>query len=146
MASTHGASVGGSCRATATHDARDLGVAPIVEFDFDPTALRGRFDIVLDTAGTLPIKAAQMLLKSGGRIIDITPTPAKFARSALPGPFKVLIAQAVTEDLEEVARAAGQGTLRLPIARTVPLTQAIAALTEFERGMTKGGKLVITAG
>ncbi|WP_445517057.1 NADP-dependent oxidoreductase [Streptomyces sp. NEAU-174] len=146
MASAHGASVGGSCRATATHDARDLGVAPIVEFDFDPTALSGRFDIVLDTAGTLPVKAAQTLLKPGGRIIDITPTPAKFARSALPGPFKVLIAQAVTEDLEEVARAAGQGTLRLPIARTVPLTQAIAALTEFERGMTKGGKLVITAG
>ncbi|MEE4596917.1 NADP-dependent oxidoreductase [Streptomyces sp. DSM 41524] len=146
MASAHGASVGGSCRATATHDARDLGVAPIVEFDFDPTALSGRFDIVLDTAGTLPAKAAQTLLKPGGRIIDITPTPAKFARSALPGPFKVLIAQAVTEDLEEVARAAGQGTLRLPIARTVPLTQAIAALTEFERGMTKGGKLVITAG
>ncbi|MGW5444468.1 NADP-dependent oxidoreductase [Streptomyces asiaticus] len=146
MASAHGSSVGGSCRATATHDARDLGVAPIVEFDFDPTALSGRFDIVLDTAGTLPVKAAQTLLKPGGRIIDITPTPAKFARSALPGPFKVLIAQAVTEDLEEVARAAGQGTLRLPIARTVPLTQAIAALTEFERGMTKGGKLVITAG
>lgn len=146
MASAHGASVGGSCRATATHDARDLGVAPIVEFDFDPTALSGRFDIVLDTAGTLPVKAAQTLLKPGGRIIDITPTPAKFARSALPGPFKVLIAQAVTEDLEEVARAAGQGTLRLPIARTVPLTQAIAALTELERGMTKGGKLVITAG
>ncbi|GAA1128863.1 NADP-dependent oxidoreductase [Streptomyces javensis] len=146
LASTHGASVGGSCRATATRDARDLGVDPIVEFDFDPTALRGRFDVVLDTAGTLPIKAAQTLLKSGGRIIDITPTPAKFARSALPGPFKVLIAQAVTKDLEEVARAAGQGTLRLPIARTVPLTQAIAALTEFERGMTKGGKLVITTG
>ncbi|AGP58673.1 NADP-dependent oxidoreductase [Streptomyces rapamycinicus] len=146
IASMRGASVGGSCRATATRDARDLGIAPIVEFDFDPTTLRGRFDIVFDTAGTLPVKAAQTLLKSGGHIIDITPTPAKFARSALPGPFKVLIAQAVTKDLEEVARAAGQGTLRLPIARTVPLTQAIAALTEFERGIPKGGKLVITTG
>ncbi|WP_413100609.1 NADP-dependent oxidoreductase [Streptomyces sp. Inha503] len=146
LASARGASVAGSCRSTATRDARDLGIDPIVEFDFDPTALRGRFDIVLDTAGTLPVKAAQTLLKPGGRIVDITPTPAKFARSALPGPFKVLIAQAVTEDLEEVARAAGQGTLRLPIARTVPLTQAIPALTEFDRGIPKGGKLVITTG
>ena len=32
----HGASVAGSCRASAMQDARDLGVAPIVEFDSDP--------------------------------------------------------------------------------------------------------------
>lgn len=42
-------------------------------------------------------------------------------------------------DLEEVAR-----TLRLPIARTVPLAEAIPALTELEREQrTKGGRLVI---
>ncbi len=147
LALAHGASVGGSCRATAAQDAQDLGVAPIVEFDFDPTALGGRFDLVLDTAGTLPIDAARTLLKSGGHILDINPTPAKFARSALPGPYKVMIAQPVTEDLEEVARAAGQGTLRLPIARVVPLTEAIAALTELELHPTpKGGKLIIAPG
>jgi hypothetical protein len=44
-----------------------------------------------------------------------------------------MTAQPVTKDLEEAARAAGQGTLRQPIAPTVPLTEAIAALTEFER-------------
>ncbi|MFB9455724.1 NADP-dependent oxidoreductase [Streptomyces antimycoticus] len=137
-------SVAGSCRASAARDAHDLGVTPVVEFDFDPAALSGRFDLVFDTAGTLPIKAARTLLKPGGRILDITPTPAKFARSALPGPFQVMIAQPITSDLEEVARAAGQGTLRLPIARTVPLAESIAALMELERHRTpKGGKLVI---
>ncbi|MEU6512474.1 NADP-dependent oxidoreductase [Streptomyces sp. NPDC046942] len=147
IALMHGASVGGSVRATAAHDARALGIDPIVEFDFDPVPLKGRFDVVFDTAGTLPIKSARTLLKTGGRIIDINPTPAKFARSALPGPFKVAIAQTVTKDLEEVARAAGQGALSLPIARTVPLTGAITALTEFERNRpSKGGKLIITAG
>ncbi|WP_426503529.1 hypothetical protein ACPPVO_38730 [Dactylosporangium sp. McL0621] len=46
----------------------------------------------------------------------------------------------MTADLEEVAR-----TLRLPIARTVPLLEAIPALTELERDQRpKGGKLVIT--
>ncbi|MFE5121320.1 NADP-dependent oxidoreductase [Streptomyces sp. NPDC056669] len=147
IAMVRGASVGGSCRATAAQEAYDLGITPVVEFDFDPAALSGRFDLVFDTAGTLPIKAARTLLKPGGRIIDITPTPAKFARSALPGPFQVMIAQPITRDLEEVARAAGEGTLRLPIARTVPLTEAIAALTELERDRTpKGGKLVIAVG
>jgi NADPH:quinone reductase-like Zn-dependent oxidoreductase len=147
IASMHGASVGGSCRNTARRDAQDLGIDPIVEFDFDPAPLRGQFDIVFDTAGTLTPKAARTLLKPGGRIIDIKPTPAKFARSALPGPFQVMIAKAITADIEEVARAAGQGTLRLPIARTVPLTEAITALTELELNHTpKGGKLIITNG
>jgi NADPH:quinone reductase-like Zn-dependent oxidoreductase len=144
IAVAHGASVGGSCRGTATQEAHDLGIAPIVEFDFDATKLAGRFDVVFDTAGTLPIRAAQALLKPGGRIIDITPTPAKFVRSALPGPYQVLLAKATVEDLEAVAQAAGKGILRLPIARTVPLGKAIAALTELERNRTpKGGKLVI---
>jgi NADPH:quinone reductase-like Zn-dependent oxidoreductase len=145
IALAHGASVGGSCRDTATQEAHDLGIAPIVEFDFDAMKLAGRFDVVLDTAGTLPIRAAQTLLKPGGRIIDINPTPAKFARSALPGPYRVLVGKAVVADLEAVAQAAGKGILRLPIANTVPLGKAIAALTELERNRTpKGGKLIIS--
>jgi NADPH:quinone reductase-like Zn-dependent oxidoreductase len=147
IALAHGASVGGSCRDTAMHEAQDLGIDPMVEFDFDATKLAGRFDVVLDTAGTLPVKAAQALLKPGGRIIDINPTPAKFVRSALPGPYRVLIGKAAVADLEAVAQAAGKGILRLPVSHTVPLGKAIAALTELERNRTpKGGKLVITTG
>jgi NADPH:quinone reductase-like Zn-dependent oxidoreductase len=147
LAALRGAAVGGSCRATAAQEARDLGITPLVGFDFDPAPLAGRFDLVFDTAGTLPLAAARTLLKRGGRIIDINPTLAKFARSALPGPFRVLIGNAARADLEAVARAAGEGTLHLPIARTVPLAQAIAALTELERNRTpKGGKLIISMG
>lgn len=147
IALAHGAAVGGSCRGTAMHEAHGLGITPIVEFDFDAMKLAGRFDIVFDTAGTLPIKAAKALLKPGGRIIDINPTPAKFVKSALPGPYHVLVGKATVADLDAVAQAAGKGTLRLPIARTVPLGKAIAALTELERNRTpKGGKLVITTG
>lgn len=145
IAMAHGATVSGSCRGTAAHEAHDLGIAPVVEFDFDATKLAGRFDVVLDTAGTLPGAAARALLKPGGRIIDITPTPAKFVRSILPGPFRMLIGRPVVADLEAVAQAAGKGTLRLPIARTVPLGRAIAALTELELDhVPTGGKLVIT--
>ena len=145
IAMAHGASVAGSCRPTAAQEARDLGIAPIVDFDFDATTLAERFDVVFDTAGTLPIRTAQALVKPGGRIIDIIPTPAKFVRSALPGPYQVLVAKATVADLEAVAQAAGKGILRPSIARTVPLDKAIEALTELERNHTpKGGKLVIT--
>lgn len=89
--------------------------------------------------------AAKRMLTPGGRIVSIHPTPANIAKSALPGPYNVLITRPVTADLEEVAHAAGGGILRVPVARTVPLADAIAALTELERnGTPKGGKLVIT--
>jgi NADPH:quinone reductase-like Zn-dependent oxidoreductase len=145
VALTRGATVAGSCRASAMQDARDLGVNPIVEFDSVPTTLKGKFDIVFDTVGTLSPKTAQILLKSGGRIVDIVPSAGKFVRSVLPGPYNVLIAQHNAKDLDELAQACAQGILRLPIAATVPLNDAIAALTELERNNTpKGGKLIIT--
>ncbi|WP_240521916.1 hypothetical protein [Amycolatopsis vastitatis] len=58
IALARGVSAGGSCRATATHEARGLGIAPTVDFDFDATKLAKRFDVVFDTAGTLPISVS----------------------------------------------------------------------------------------
>ncbi|SFE18333.1 NADPH:quinone reductase [Actinacidiphila alni] len=145
LAAAHGISLAGSCRPTAADEARALGADPVVGFTFDPAPLRGRFDLVLDTAGTLPYKAARTLLRPGGRIVDINPTPAKLARGALPGPYQVLIAKAVTEDLDAVARAAGEGALRLPIGGRVALPEAVAALTARERDTAPGsGKFVVT--
>ncbi|MCO6000156.1 NADP-dependent oxidoreductase [Actinoallomurus rhizosphaericola] len=147
IALAHQATVAGSCRDTARSEALDLGIDPVVDFGFDPTSLARRFDLVLDAGGkySLPVKAARTMLKPGGRIVSILPTPLNLARSVLPGPFHAMIARPVTKDIEEVARAAGQGTLRQPIARTVPLSQAIPALTELEQnGMAKRGKLIIT--
>lgn len=145
IALTRGASVSGSCRATASQEAVDLGIAPVVDFDFDFSTLTGKFDIVFDTAGTLPLKDARTLLKPGGRILDINGSPAKMARGALPGPFNVLIAKYTSKDLDEISAAAARGQLTVPIARTVPLAQAIDALTELEtRHNPKGGKLVVT--
>ena len=139
------AMVGGSCRESGMRDAQELGVAPVVEFDSIPTELARTFDIVFDTVGTLAPAAARKLLAPGGRIIDIVPSGAKFLRSALPGPYNVLITRHNVEDLEELARACAAGTLRLPIAQTVPLEDAIAALTELERNNTpRGGKLIVT--
>ncbi|MFI5841426.1 NADP-dependent oxidoreductase [Catenuloplanes sp. NPDC051500] len=140
FARARGATVTGSCRNPTAAEARELDVEPVVGFDFDPAALAGRFDLVFDTPGKLSFATARTLLKPGGTIIDIVPTPAKMLRSALPGPYRAMMGRPVTADLVEVAR-----TLRLPIARTVPFAEAIPALTELEREQRpKGGKLVIT--
>ena len=144
IAMAHGASVGGSCRPSRRDEARELGVDPIVDFEFDTGALAGRFDLVLDTGGTLTVKAATKMLKPGGRIVSVYPTPANILRSSLPGPFHAIVARAVTEDLKAVAELAGRGGLRLPIARSVSLDDAIPALTDLETGrMETSGKLII---
>lgn len=145
IALMHGASVAGSCRDSASPEAKALGIAPIVNFDFDPQVLNGRFDVIFDTAGTMAIKAARKMLKPGGRIIDINMTPAKMARSLVARDYKGVIAKYTPDALETIAGTAAQGNLELPVTRTVSLTQAIDALTELERHRTpKGGKLVIT--
>ena|GEM_PF-5079957 len=124
--------------------AKALGIAPVVGFDFDPTTLRERFDVVFDTVGTMPFRAARTLLAPGGRIIDINMTAAKMPRAVFSRAFQVVIAKYTPEALETVSAAAAQGRLAVPVARAVPLTQAIDALTELERTRTpKGGKLVI---
>jgi NADPH:quinone reductase-like Zn-dependent oxidoreductase len=145
IALMHGASVAGSCRAGSQAEATALGIDPVVDFEFDANELKGQFDLVFDTVGALPVKAARTLLKPGGHIIDINGSPLKMARSVLSRRFQVLIAKYRREDLEEVARAAGEGKLDIPVARAVPLTEAIEALTALERQRTpKGGKLVVT--
>lgn len=144
LALAHGAAVTGSCRESATTEARVLGVDPVPGFEIDPAALGARFDLVLDTAGTLPVGTAQAMLARGGRIVSIHPTPLNLARSILPGPFHALIARPSTSDLDKVARLAGQSTIHLPIARTVPLSQAIPALIDLENNrLRRRGKLII---
>lgn len=146
IALARGAStVGGSCRVGATRDAHDLGVSPVVDFDCIPASLSGRFDVVFDTVGTLAYATARSLLTADGRIVDVVPSVTKFVRSALPGPYEVVIARHNPQDLDEIAQACAHRTLRLPIAHTVPLGDAIAALTELELNHApRGGKLVIT--
>jgi NADPH:quinone reductase-like Zn-dependent oxidoreductase len=137
--------VAGSCRAGTRHDAEALGISPVVDFDFDPSRLQGRFDLVFDTAGTLSNKTARTLIKPGGHITDINGTPAKMLRSALPGPYHMQFTKASVQDLETITRAVADGQVEVPIARTVPLAEATQALAELEtRNTPRGGKLVIT--
>lgn len=149
LAVARGITVAGSCRASTRADAEALGVNPIVHFDtgFDADELKGRFDLVHDTAGTLSAATARTLMKPGGSIIDINGTPAKMLRSVLPGPYRMQFAKMKTRDLQTVSSAVARGEVDVQIARTVPLSDAIDALTELElRSTPQGGKLVVVTG
>lgn len=70
-----------------------------------------------DLVGTLAPSTGRMLIKPGSRIVDIA---GKFVKSVLPDLFNVLVAKHNVTDLDALARVRAQGTLHLPIARTVP--------------------------
>ena len=145
VATGMGASVAGSCRPGSEDDARQLGVTTVLGFDVDPAALAGQFDVIFDTAGLLPPSTARQLVKPGGRIIDIVPSLGKLARTILPGPYTGFMGRPNSADLQHLADAAGRGDITPRILRTVPLADAVPALTALEHAPTSsGGKLVIT--
>jgi NADPH:quinone reductase-like Zn-dependent oxidoreductase len=137
--------VTGSCRSGSEEQARELGVDPVVAFDFDPEPFTGRFDVIFDTPGRLPYNTARRMLRPGGRIIDIVPSVTKFARSILPGPYTAFMGKPNSEDLQRVADAAGRGDIITRIRRTVPLASSIPALIDLENATSGAGRLVITA-
>ena len=121
-----GASVAGSCSADAMQRAQTLGVDPVLDYRrTDLSTLSGRFDVVYDTAAVLPTRVGLGLTRKGGVFLDIDPTPMKFLRSILTRRLKPIICTARADILDGLARAAEQGKLRLPVAETVLLKEAI---------------------
>jgi len=144
IALMRGATVSGSCSAGAMERARSLGVQPVFDYrTTDLSTIRERFDVVYDTAATMPIAVGTGLLREKGRFLDINPTPAKFVRAMFNRRLKVVVCTPRADILDNLARAAKDGKIRLPIAEIVPLTEAIQLITALEAGRRLGGKALV---
>jgi len=144
LAKMLGAQVAGSCRGTELTAARALGVDPVVDFQrFTVDSLKGRFDVVFDTAGSLTLSDGRALIKRGGMVLDINPTLPKIVGSVFTTGHRFLMANPSAAVLASIAEAAAAGKLVVPVGRTVPLSEAIAALTEWEQTGVPKGKLII---
>lgn len=142
-----GATVAGSCSAGAMARARALGVDAVYDYrTTDFSRLDRRFDVVYDTAGTMTTQTGLGLLGPGGVFLDIDPTPGKFIRSLFNRRLKPMVCTPRAEVLDGLARAAGAGRLRLPVAEIVPLAEAIPLITSLEGGRSLGGKGLIAMG
>ena len=139
-----GASVAGSCSAAATARASSLGVDPALDYaTLDLAPLRGSFDVVYDTAGTMTLAQGRSLLKRGGVFLDINPSAGKIIPGLLSPAYKLVMGAATPAVLDELGRAAAAGTLHLDVGRTVAIDQAIALIASLEKGQRIGGKGVI---
>ena len=77
LARARGALVSGSVRDVRSPAAAASGMEIVVGFDVDPDVFDHEFDLVLDTAGTLPLATTLRLLAPRGRALDIVPAPRR---------------------------------------------------------------------
>lgn len=136
-----GAKVSGSCSAPAMRRAKEIGVQRVYDYrTTDLSKFSDRFDVVYDTAATMAVATGFHLLREGGVFLDINPTPGKFILALFKRRLKPIVCSARADILDSLAKAAGEGQLRLPIAEMVPLKDAIALVTDLERGRKLNGK------
>jgi NADPH:quinone reductase-like Zn-dependent oxidoreductase len=128
-------------------EARELGLSEALDYrTFGPAGYPHRFDVVIDAAAALSVTQCDIMLKRGGKAVFVDFPFAKLA-AVLTSPRRSL-AQGTPSPahMNGIAGAAGQGKLTAKIARTVSLTEAVAALTDLETMGIPKGKLVITPG
>ena len=139
-----GATVAGRVGPKCVEQARSLGLSPALDYTRPlPDSIEGAFDVVFDCHGSLSAREAGRLIKPGGIIIDIVPTPAKFLRALVSRSRKVVIANPKAENLQQVVDLAAAGKLAIPTVRTLSLDQAPALLAALEQGQRLNGKAVI---
>ena len=144
LAKMNGARVAGSCSTASMEEARQLGVDPVLDYASDELlAMKNRFDIVYDTAGTLSMRDALSLLVPHGVFLDINPSPKKFFQGLLTRRYKLTSGNQTPETLAEIAAAATEGKLKAVIGKTVPLEEAIPAIMNLEKNRMPKGKVVI---
>lgn len=139
-----GARVSGTCGEADMERARALGVDTVHDYrSTDLSRLGERYDAVFDTAATMDSAAGFGLLKPAGVLLDLHPSPAKFLRAVFNRRLKMVVCSPTPEILNQLARAADDGLLRVSIAKVVPLNEAIELIAAIEGGRRLGGKAVV---
>lgn len=145
IAQIQGAIVSGSCSARDIQRAKSLGVQTVYDYrETQVSSIATRFDVVYDTAATLPVSAGVAMLRPGGVFLDLNPGPVKFIRAVFDRRLKPIIGAPRAEILDALAKAASEGRFRIPVGEMVSLTGAIQLIAELEKGRKLGGKGVIT--
>ena len=147
IARLRGAEVAGNCSAAGREAAVELGVGEVFDYRaFDVGPHRGRFDLVFDTAGGLTSSQCASMLKPGGVAVHAVPTPRVLALALVSGRHAIASGNPNPARMAGIAEAGARGQLAPNIASTVPLSGAIAALTDLENTGQPKGKLVIVPG
>ncbi len=152
IAADAGAHVTAVARRESSNAATDLGAHQVLTREDAPLGSTGeRWDVVLDTPGTVSAASAAALLRDGGVLVTTRPVSrdALLARARpgrLPGgrSFRAVMTAARSQDLARLARLVDDGRLRIAVDSVHPMEEGAQAHRRAESHPT-GKVLVSTA-
>lgn len=137
-----GAHVTGVCSARNADLVRSLGAIEVVDHARTPVLdLPGRYDVVLDTVGTLDRRSGRRLLATGGVLVLVA---AGLADTVLArGKVRAGVSSEDPAHFAWLLERMVAGELRAVVERTLPLSQVAEAHRHVDSGR-KVGNLVLT--
>lgn len=148
IAKREGAFVGGVCSTANIGLVEDLGADAVIDYKHGDALVQARehgpFSAVIDCAGGYPGRACRALLAAGGRHIMVAGDDAGAALQRILAPRTSIgiLGRPTGARLEPLIAAVADGSLRLNIAQTLPLTSAEEA-HQLSRTGRMTGKLVL---
>jgi len=143
-----GGHVTGVCGTDGVELCKHLGADVVLDYRSGPVTLHGPYDIVVDFSGHFGFEAARHHMAEHGRFIDPSPTVPQFLGAKIANPFRsqkdlMLQTESKSEDLEYLASLVESGKLKVTIAKSFPIAQALQAFALQEQGGVVG-KIVVT--
>ena len=141
LARNAGATVTGVCSGANAELVRSLGATHVVDHTTtDVTTLPERYDVVLDTVGTLSAASGRRLLTDGGVLLLVVASLGDMLRvhrdvKAGPAPERV-------EDVRELLDLVASGRLRVVLDAVLPLDEVVAAHVRVDSGRKVGNLLL----
>lgn len=151
LARHFGAHVTGVCSTANVELVRRLGADAVIDYTRENVADAGAtYDLIMDTAGTLPFQRAEPLLRPGGRLLQVLggmPDLLRVPWVSLTTDKKLIAGPAMgrAEDLRFIAELADAGTFTPVIDRTVPFALIAEAHRYVDQGHKKGNVVVTVA-
>jgi NADPH:quinone reductase-like Zn-dependent oxidoreductase len=151
LARHFGASVTGVCSTGHVELVQSLGAHRVIDYTKDDVLeIGGRYDVIVDTAGTLPYSRSKHLLTDGGRLLLVLGSLPDMLRApwvALTSTKRVVAGAASgrREDVEFLAALAESGAFTPVIGQRFPLEHIAEAYRHVEEGH-KTGNVVLTVG
>jgi NADPH:quinone reductase-like Zn-dependent oxidoreductase len=122
---------------------RELGADRVLDRDSAFEKTENKMNLVLDLVGGSTQDRSWAVLKENGIIVSPVSQPDERHRTAAGGPGRRYLAQANRADLERISSLLETGDVRPVISSRFGLDDAYKALTQLDRGGTRG-KSVLT--
>ncbi|MEZ5114662.1 MAG: NAD(P)-dependent alcohol dehydrogenase [Candidatus Nanopelagicales bacterium] len=148
IGSALGAEVTGVVRSDAVDLMTSLGADHVVDYTReDFTAGSTRYDVILDLAGSQPVRACRRVLSPTGRYVASTGRMSRVVAAAASSVLHrsqvtVFLARSTAADLATLATMIDEGTVTPVIDRVLPLDDAPKALQHLIDGHARGKTVV----